>query len=194
MRISEVSRDTKETSIKIKLNIDGKGEAKIDSGVGFFDHMLDGFTRHGLFDLELSCKGDLKVDDHHTIEDCGIVLGQAIKEAVGDKAGIKRYGSFILPMDESLVMCAIDLSGRPYFVYDAPFKSDMVGDMNVQMAKEFFYALSYTAGMNLHIKVMYGDNDHHMMEAMFKSFAKALDMATQLDPRIEGVLSTKGTI
>lgn len=194
MRVSEVSRETKETKIKIKLNIDGSGKASLDSGVGFFDHMLDGFARHGLFDLELSCKGDLKVDDHHTIEDCGIVLGQAIKEAIGDKAGIKRYGSFMLPMDESLVMCAIDLSGRPYFVYDAPFKSDMVGDMNVQMAKEFFYALSYSAGMNLHIKVMYGDNDHHMMEAMFKSFAKALDMATQMDPRIEGVLSTKGTI
>lgn len=194
MRVSEVSRETKETKIKIKLNIDGSGKASLDSGVGFFDHMLDGFARHGLFDLDLSCKGDLKVDDHHTIEDCGIVLGQAIKEAIGDKAGIKRYGSFMLPMDESLVMCAIDLSGRPYFVYDAPFKSDMVGDMNVQMAKEFFYALSYSAGMNLHIKVMYGDNDHHMMEAMFKSFAKALDMATQMDPRIEGVLSTKGTI
>lgn len=194
MRVSEVSRETKETKINIKLNVDGTGKATIDSGVGFFDHMLDGFARHGLFDLELSCKGDLKVDDHHTIEDCGIVLGQAIKEAIGDKAGIKRYGSFMLPMDESLVVCAIDLSGRPYFVYDAPFKADMVGDMNVQMAKEFFYALSYTAGMNLHIKVMYGDNDHHMMEAMFKAFAKALDMATQTDARIEGVLSTKGSI
>lgn len=193
-RVAEVSRDTKETQIKVKFNVDGKGQGKIDSGVGFFNHMLEGFARHGLFDLDLSCTGDLNVDDHHTIEDCGIVLGNAIKDAIGDKKGIKRYGSFLLPMDETLVICAIDLSGRPYLVYDAPFKADMVGDMNVQMAKEFFYALSYSAGMNLHIKVMYGDNDHHIMEAMFKAFAKALDMATQVDDRIDGVLSTKGTI
>ena len=156
--------------------------------------MLDGFTRHGLFDLSVKVDGDLFVDCHHTIEDTGIVLGTAIKEAVGDKCGIKRYGSCILPMDEALVLCAIDLSGRPYYVSDAVFTADHCGDMDLEMVKEFFYAVSYSAGMNLHFKVLSGSNNHHIVEAMFKAFAKALDSATMVDERIVGVLSTKETL
>lgn len=193
-RIAKVSRKTKETDISVKLNIDGNGTASIDTGIGFFNHMLEGFARHGLFDLDIRCAGDTWVDCHHSVEDCGIVLGTAIKEAVGDKAGIRRYGSCILPMDESLVMCAVDLCGRPYFVYDAAFKGEKCGEMDTQMVREFFYAVSYAAGMNLHIKEFYGENDHHVAEAMFKAFAKALDAATMPDERISGVLSTKGTI
>lgn len=189
-----VERNTKETQIQLTYRVDGTGKADIQSGVGFFDHMLDGFTRHGLFDLQLRVNGDLQVDDHHTIEDTGIVLGTAIKEAIGDKKGIRRYGSCILPMDETLVLCAVDLSGRPYFVFDGAFSGDKMGDMSTQMVREFFYAISYTAGMNLHLKVLSGGNDHHIAEAMFKSFAKALDQATMFDPRITDVLSTKGTL
>lgn len=189
-----VSRDTKETQIKLTLDLDGSGVCKLDTGIGFFEHMLDGFARHGLFDLEVTCKGDLDVDCHHSIEDVGIVLGTAIKEAVGDKKGIVRYGSCMLPMDETLAMCAIDLSNRPYLVFDAAFASDRVGEMDTQMVKEFFYAVSYSAGMNLHLKVLYGENDHHKMEALFKAFAKALDVATRFDPRISDVLSTKGAL
>lgn len=193
-RVANIKRTTKETDVNLSLNLDGSGKADIQTGVGFFDHMLDGFTRHGLFDLNLDVKGDLHVDCHHTIEDVGIVLGTAIKEALGDKAGIKRYGSMILPMDETLVMCAIDLSGRPYFVFDTAFTCDRVGDMDTEMVREFFYAISYAAGMNLHMKVMYGTNNHHMIEGLFKAFAKALDEASMFDERIQGVLSTKGTI
>lgn len=189
-----IERNTKETQIKLKINLDGTGKSKINTGVGFFDHMLDGFARHGLFDLEVEVNGDLEVDDHHTIEDTGIVLGTAIKEAIGDKKGIKRYGSCILPMDESLVLCAIDLSGRPYFSWDAEFSAEKIGDMATEMVKEFFYAISYTCGMNLHIKVLTGGNSHHVAEAMFKSFAKALDGAVTFDPRITDVLSTKGSL
>ena len=189
-----VSRDTKETQIKLTLDLDGSGVCKLDTGIGFFEHMLDGFARHGLFDLEVTCKGDLDVDCHHSIEDVGIVLGTAIKEAVGDKKGIVRYGSCMLPMDETLAMCAIDLSNRPYLVFDVAFASDRVGEMDTQMVKEFFYAVSYSAGMNLHLKVLYGENDHHKMEALFKAFAKALDAATRFDPRISDVLSTKGAL
>lgn len=189
-----VKRDTKETKISLKLNIDGSGKSSLDTGIGFFNHMLDGFSRHGFFDLDVSVKGDLNVDCHHTIEDTGIVLGTAIKEALGEKAGIRRYGSMILPMDETLVLCAVDLSGRPYLQYHAEFTVPRVGDMDTEMAKEFFYAVSYAAGMNLHIKVLDGTNNHHIMEAMFKAFAKALDEATQEDPRIKGVLSTKGSL
>ena len=177
-REASVERNTKETEIKLKLVLDGTGYSDIETGVGFFDHMLDGFTRHGLFDLSVRVHGDLNVDDHHTIEDTGIVLGNAIKEAVGDKKGIRRYGSCILPMDEVLVLCAVDLSGRPYFSWDAEFTSEKIGDMATEMVKEFFYAISYSCGMNLHIKVLTGGNSHHMAEAMFKSFAKALDQAT----------------
>ena len=193
-RIAEVERYTKETSIEIQLNLDGSGQAQIDTGVGFFDHMLEGFARHGLFDLTIKADGDLQVDDHHTIEDTGIVLGQAIARAVGDKRGIQRYGDRILPMDEVLVLCAVDLCGRPYLQFDADFQADRMGDMSTQMVKEFFYAVSYSAMMNLHLKVITPGNDHHMAEAMFKAFAKALDQAVTYDPRITDVLSTKGTI
>ena len=178
----------------MKLNLDGRGSARVDTGIGFFDHMMDAFARHGLFDLELEVKGDLNVDGHHTVEDTGIVLGECIREAVGDKKGIRRYGSFILPMDEALVLCAADLCGRPYFVMDAEFPSPMTGDFDNQLVREFFYSVSYAAGMNLHFKMLSGSNSHHMIEAMFKAFAKALDIAVSTDPRIEDVLSTKGVL
>ncbi len=193
-RQAEVVRNTKETKIRVRLNLDGSGKADIHTGIGFFDHMLDGFARHGLFDLEVEVTGDLHVDDHHTIEDTGIVLGQAIREAVGDKQGIRRYGSKILPMDEVLVLCALDLGGRPYYRSDAEFPVTRMGDMNTEMVKEFFYAVSYSAMMNLHFKMLSEGNCHHMAEGMFKAFAKALDEAVQYDERITGVLSTKGTI
>lgn len=193
-REASIQRNTKETEIKLKLILDGNGYSDIITGVGFFDHMLDGFTRHGLFDLCIRVHGDLNVDDHHTIEDTGIVLGTAIKEAAGDKKGIRRFGSCILPMDEVLVLCAVDLSGRPYYSSDAVFSSERIGDMTVEMVKEFFYAVSCSAGMNLHFKVLTNGNSHHLAEAMFKSFAKALDQATSFDPRITDVLSTKGSL
>lgn len=193
-RIASIQRKTKETDISARLNIDGTGSSTINTGIGFFNHMLEGFAKHGFFDLNLNCEGDLAVDCHHTIEDCGIVLGNAVKEAIGDKKGIKRFGSCILPMDETLVLCAIDLSGRPYLVFDGEFTTDRVGYMDTEMVKEFFYAISYSAEMNLHIKVLNSGNNHHMIEAMFKSFAKALDEATTLDPRITDVMSTKGSL
>lgn len=193
-RKSVINRKTKETDISMTFSIDGSGKADVNTGIGFFDHMLDGFARHGLFDLSVLAKGDLNVDSHHTIEDTGIVLGNAIKEAIGDKKGIKRYGSMILPMDETLVLCAVDLSGRPYFSFDAKFSTDRVGDMDTEMVKEFFYAVSYTAAINLHIKVISGENNHHIIEAVFKAFSKALDEATMYDPRIKDVLSTKGSL
>lgn len=193
-RTADYVRKTKEADISLHLNLDGTGSSSINTGIGFFDHMLDGFARHGLFDLKVNVAGDLAVDCHHTIEDTGIVLGNAIKEAVGDKKGIRRYGSCILPMDETLVLCAVDLSGRPYLVFDGEFTTDRVGYMDTEMVKEFFYAISYTAGMNLHIRVLSGGNNHHMIEAMFKAFAKALDQATVIDPRITDILSTKGSL
>mgnify|MGYP001622863611 FL=1 len=193
-REASLERNTKETQISLKFCVDGSGKAKIDTGVGFFDHMLDGFARHGLFDLSVQVKGDLQVDDHHTVEDTGIVLGSAIREAVGDKKGIRRYGSCILPMDESLVLCAVDLSGRPYLSFEGEFTKDRLGDMDTEMIREFFYAISYSSKMNLHIKVLTPGNNHHMAEAMFKSFAKALDAATMVDERITDVLSTKGSL
>lgn len=193
-RIANIQRKTKETDISARLNIDGTGSSTINTGIGFFNHMLEGFAKHGFFDLNLNCEGDLAVDCHHTIEDCGIVLGNAVKEAIGDKKGIKRFGSCILPMDETLVLCAIDLSGRPYLVFDGEFTTDRVGYMDTEMVKEFFYAISYSAEMNLHIKVLNSGNNHHIIEAMFKSFARALDEATTLDPRITDVMSTKGSL
>ena len=194
MRTARITRNTKETQIAMEFNLDGSGKAKIDTGIGFFDHMLDGFTRHGLFDLNLDVAGDLKVDRHHTVEDTGIVLGRAIAEAVGDKKGIRRYGSRILPMDEALVLCAVDLGGRPWLSLDYEFSQERVGDLDTEMIHEFFYAVSYSAAMNLHLKVLDGSNTHHIIEAMFKAFSKALDEAVSYDPRITDVLSTKGTL
>ena len=193
-RDAQITRKTKETEIFCQLEIDGNGISSIHTGIGFFDHMLEGFTKHGLFDLELKVKGDLSVDCHHTIEDTGIVLGEAIRTAVGDKKGIRRYGSCILPMDEVLVLCAVDLCGRPYFMMDDVFRAERVGYMDTEMVREFFYAISYSSMMNLHLKVLTPGNHHHMIEAMFKAFAKALDLATQYDERITDVLSTKGSL
>ena len=193
-RQATVTRETRETRITVTINLDGTGKADLSTGIGFFDHMLDGFARHGLFDLTVRCEGDLQVDCHHTIEDTGITLGTSIARALGDKAGILRYGSCLLPMDETLALCAVDLGGRPYFVYDAAFAAPACGGMDTQMAREFFYAVSYSAAMNLHLKVLYGENDHHKLEALFKAFAKALSAAVRQDPRIEGVLSTKGSL
>ncbi len=193
-RTAKTVRDTKETQISIELDLDGTGKADIRTGIGFFDHMLNGFARHGLFDLTVQVTGDLEVDDHHTIEDTGIVLGTAIREAVGDKKGIRRYGQRILPMDEVLALCAVDLGGRPYLSFDAPFVPMQMGDMNTEMVKEFFYAISYSAMMNLHLKILTEGNNHHMAEAIFKAFAKALDEAVSYDERITDVLSTKGTL
>jgi imidazoleglycerol-phosphate dehydratase len=193
-RKAVVERKTKETDIKLSLDLDGMGTAQIDTGIGFFDHMLYSFARHGFFDLELKVTGDLYVDGHHTVEDTGIVLGQAIKQALGDKKGIKRYGSTMLPMDETLALCAIDLSGRPYLVFDADLTTDRVGYLDTELVKEFFYAISYSAGMNLHIKVLHGSNNHHIIEAIFKAFARALDEASLKDERIQDVLSTKGVV
>lgn len=193
-RVAEVERKTKETDIKLELNLDGSGTSQVETGIGFFNHMLDSFARHGFFDLKADVSGDLYVDAHHTVEDTGIVLGQAIKNALGDKKGIKRYGSFILPMDDALVLCSLDLSGRPYLVYDVTLSMDKIGYMDTELIKEFFYAISYAAGMNLHIKMIHGTNNHHIIEAIFKAFAKALDEASNYDQRIQGVLSTKGSV
>ena len=193
-RTSNVARKTKETDINLSFSVDGTGKSDISTGIGFFDHMLEGFSKHGFFDLSVTVNGDLEVDGHHTVEDTGIVLGQAIKEAIGDKKGIKRFGQFMLPMDDALVLCAIDLGGRPYLNFDASFSSERVGYLETQLVQEFFYAITYTAGMNLHIKVLDGRNDHHIIEAKFKAVAKALDMATAYDSRITDVLSTKGTL
>lgn len=193
-RVGTYSRKTNETQIDITFDIDGKGKANIDTGIGFFDHMLNNFARHGLFDLDVKVKGDLFVDCHHTIEDTGIALGIAIKQALGDKKSIKRYGSVILPMDESLVLCSLDLSGRPYLNFDAEFTVDKVGEFDTEMVKEFFHAIAYAVGMNLHIKMLESGNNHHMIEGIFKAFSKSLDNATMIDERIEDVLSTKGSL
>ncbi len=194
MRQAEITRNTKETQIQLTLNLDGSGRCQVDTGIGFLDHMLESFARHGFFDLMAKVHGDLQVDTHHTVEDMGIVLGTAIAQAVGDKKGIRRYGSSILPMDEALVLTALDLCGRPYLVYEAELSAERVGALETEMVREFFYAVSYTAQMNLHIKEFHGSNTHHVIEAMFKSFARALDEATSRDPRIQDVLSTKGSL
>ena len=193
-RINKQRRKTKETEINLTLNLDGSGETQLDTGIGFFDHLLDGFARQGFFDLMVQVKGDLIVDTHHSIEDTGIVLGKAIRYALKDKKGIKRYGSCILPMDETLVLCAIDLSGRPYFSFEGEFTTERVGYMETEMVREFFYAISYNAGMNLHMKILSGTNNHHMIEGLFKAFGRALDEATRKDPRISDVMSTKGSL
>lgn len=193
-RQASITRTTKETDITVTLKLDGTGKSDIRTGIGFFDHMLEGFARHGLFDLTVQVKGDLQVDGHHTVEDTGIVLGQAIAQAIGDKKGIRRYGFFILPMDDALALSAVDLCGRPYFEFECNFPTPMIGGLDSQLIREFFYAVSYSAAMNLHLKMMSGLNSHHMAEAMFKAFAKALDMAVGRDERIDGVLSTKGNL
>lgn len=193
-RTASCTRTTKETDIYLTLNLDGTGKTQIDTGVGFFDHMLDGFARHGLFDLTVKVIGDLDVDCHHTIEDTGIVLGQAILAAIGDKAGIRRYGHFMLPMDETLALCAVDLSGRPYLRFQSEFTAERIGDMDTEMIKEFFYAVSYSAMMNIHLRILDGENSHHMAETLFKSFGKALDMATLPEPRIQEAWTTKGSL
>lgn len=193
-REASIERNTSETKIKLSINIDGTGISNVKTGIGFFDHMLISFAKHGFFDLDISVDGDLEVDTHHTIEDVGIVLGQAIKEAIGDKNGIKRFGNFMLPMDEALVLCAIDVSGRPYLEMDCDFTVEKIGDFDTEMVREFFYAISYSCGMNLHIRKLCGVNNHHILEAAFKGFAKALDEATMMDARITDVLSTKGAL
>ena len=193
-RNAEIIRNTKETRICLTLDLDGAGAARVHTGIGFFDHMLESFARHGFFDLKLEVEGDLEVDTHHTIEDVGIVLGTAIKEALGEKKGIVRYGTAILPMDESLILCLLDLCGRPYLAYDLSLDREFVGDLETEMIKEFFYAVSYSAAMNLHLRQMAGSNNHHIIEGAFKAFSKALDQAVSLDSRIQDVLSTKGSL
>jgi len=193
-RSATVHRKTKETEIVVSISLDGSGKSSINTGIGFFDHMLDAFARHGLFDLELSCKGDLGVDCHHSVEDTGIALGQAFQKALGDKAGIKRFGNCTLPMDETLVLCAVDLSGRPFLAVNLNFTSPRIGDMDSQSIHEFFYAFSYAAGINLHFLQHRGENAHHIAEACFKSFARALGEAVSIEPRVDGVWSTKGSL
>lgn len=193
-RTATCDRNTKETQIHIELNIDGTGQYNIDTGVGFFDHMLEGFARHGLFDLTVKVKGDTQVDAHHTVEDTGIVLGKAFLSALGDKAGIARFGYFILPMDDALVLASLDFSGRMYFDFEADMKAERLGTMETEVVREFFMGLAGGVGMNLHIRQMAGENTHHVVEAMFKAVAKAMDMASKVDERIQGVLSTKGVL
>ena len=193
-RRSEKRRVTGETDIFVSLSLDGSGKAEVNTGIGFFDHMLDAFARHGFFDLKVEVKGDLHVDGHHTVEDTGIVIGDAIAEAVGDKKGIRRYGSSILPMDETLVLCALDLCGRTYYASDISFHTERIGAFETQLFDEFFLAVADHAAMNLHFRELGGRNDHHIAEASFKAFARALDEATSIDGRISGVLSTKGSL
>lgn len=192
-RKTTINRETKETQIQLCMNLDGKGEVQANTGIGFLDHMLSSFGKHGFFDLDVKVTGDLFVDGHHTVEDTGIVLGQAIKEAVGDKKGIKRYGHCILPMDDALILCAVDLCGRPYLSFEASILAKEVGGLSTELVEEFFYAVSYKAGMNLHIKMLSGKNSHHIIEGMFKAFGKALDQAVSKEPRLLDVLSTKGS-
>lgn len=194
MRIAQIQRNTKETNILLTLDLDGEGDTKIETGIGFFDHMLTHIGKHSLSNLTVKVVGDLEVDCHHTVEDTGIVLGQAIKKAIGNKEGINRYGQAIIPMDEALILCAIDLSGRPYIDIDTPFTTERVGTFDTEMVEEFFRAIAVHAGMNLHIQVLRGKNNHHIIEGMCKAFARALLMAITFNPRIKGVASTKGIL
>ncbi|MCQ2506440.1 MAG: imidazoleglycerol-phosphate dehydratase HisB [Lachnospiraceae bacterium] len=189
-----VKRVTGETEIVVNINLDGTGKSSINTGIGFFDHMLTALSKHSLIDMEVECKGDLNVDNHHTVEDVGIVIGQAILQAVGDKKSIVRFGNFYLPMDDSLVLCALDLSGRPYYCSDFGFTNEIIGSFEAQLIDEFFYSVSYSAMMNIHFCKMRGKNAHHICEAAFKAFAKALMEAVSINARIEDVLSTKGTL
>ena len=194
MRTATITRTTKETDIALQLNLDGSGKTRLNTGVGFFDHMLDALSRFALLDLTLTCQGDIQVDAHHTVEDVGICLGRAIREALGDRAGILRVGSAYLPMDEALAFAAIDISGRPYLAFDAEFTAPMVGAFDTQLAEEFFRAVAVNAGLTVHVKVLAGRNDHHKLEALFKAFGLALRDAAAVDPRVTGVLSTKGAL
>ena len=193
-RTAEIARKTGETDIRLRLDLDGRGQADVRSGVGFLDHMLTLLARHALVDLAVTCDGDLHVDDHHTTEDIGIALGQALDRALGDKAGIRRYGHCVLPMDETLVTCAVDLGGRPYFAFAAPMPSPKVGTFDSELVADFWQAVSAHARMNLHVVLHYGRNTHHISEAIFKGLARALRMACERDPRVEGVPSTKGSL
>jgi imidazoleglycerol-phosphate dehydratase len=193
-RKASIERVTNETRIRLELSIDGAGKAKICTSVPFLDHMLNLFARHGFFDLEVEASGDIDIDFHHTVEDIGIVLGEAFKQALGDKKGIRRYGQATVPMDETLASVAIDISGRPYLVYHVTLPKVKIGEFDVELAREFFQAFVNHCGLNLHINVMYGENVHHIIEACFKAVARAMDVATQLDPRVEGVMSTKGVL
>lgn len=193
-RLARCERDTKETEIVVEIDLDGSGEYDIDTGIGFFDHMLEGFARHGLFDLAVTVHGDTHVDAHHTVEDTGIVLGQTFLKALDSKEGIARFGYFVLPMDDALVLASLDLSGRTYFAFDADLKAERLGTMETEVVKEFFMGLASGAGMNLHIRQLAGENTHHIVEAMFKAVAKSMDMASRIDNRIDGVLSTKGVL
>jgi len=194
MRSATIERITKETRIRLTLELDGTGEAKVRTSVPFLDHMLDLFARHGLFNLEVEAQGDIDIDCHHTVEDIGIVLGDAVRQAIGDKQGIRRYGHAVVPMDETLAEVTVDLSGRPYLVYHVDLPKVKVGDLDVELIKEFFQAFTNTCGANVHLNVRYGDNVHHIIEGCFKATARALDLATSLDPRIQGVMSTKGSL
>ncbi len=194
-RIAKVERKTRETEIALRLVLDGKGAGSVESGIPFFDHMLTLFSRHGLFDLDLRAKGDIEVDYHHTVEDVGLVLGEAFKRALGEKKGIRRYGFFLLPMDECLARVAVDLSNRPFLVYRVPAAPGYVRDFNVALVREFFQAFAGSAGANVHAELHYGDEPHHVAEALFKGLARALDAACEPDPRIPGELpSTKGLL
>lgn len=193
-RKAEAARVTGETDIKLNVLLDGSGKSSINTGIGFMDHMLTLFAKHGLLDLAVRAKGDLEVDAHHTVEDVGITLGQALKEALGDKKSIRRYGTQFVPMDEALAMVSVDLGGRPFLVFDAEFTSDRLGQMDTELVEEFFRGVAFNAGMNIHVKVLYGSNNHHIAEAIFKAFGRALDEASRLDERIIGVMSTKGII
>ena len=194
-RVGEVQRKTKETEIKVRIDLDGRGEARVHTGIGFFDHMLEAFARHGLFDLVVEGRGDLQVDGHHTVEDTGIALGQAIARALGDRAGIRRFADVIVPLDEALVRAVVDVSGRPFLAYqvDIP-KWQMLGDYDVFLTPEFFRAVVHNAALTVHLDAIRGDNPHHLVEAAFKAFARALDEATSIDPRVQGVPSTKGVL
>lgn len=193
-RTADITRKTNETHVALRLDLDGAGLCEISTGVGFFDHMLEQIARHGFIGLALTAKGDLHVDAHHTVEDCGIALGQALAQALGGKAGIRRYGSATLPMDEALALCALDFSGRPCLCFEAAFTCERIGGLDTELIEEFFRALCANAGLNMHLKLLAGKNNHHMAEALFKAFAKALDQAVRLDPRVDGVLSTKGIL
>ena len=193
-RNSKIERKTKETVISVELELDGSGRAEIETGMPFFNHMLESFTRHGLFDIRIRAKGDIEVDYHHTVEDVGLALGQAFKESLGDKQGIRRFGEASCPLDETLAKVVVDISGRPYLSYNVKIRPGRVGDFDTDLPHEFFAAFANQLGMNLHMDVIRGENPHHIIEACFKAFARAMDMATQLDTRIQGVLSTKGSL